>query len=357
MRSPWVGWLVATLAWGAVASAQTPRVPKDPKPKAEEAAVPESGERSDEAKAEEQKSNERPSLFGDPKKFTATSGWGGMGASMAQMGFARSMLIALPAVQEDLELTDEQKEELKAWGEAMRDRGQEMTKGMRDQARQPMSAGRFALDLPAMLNTMQSLMKENETGFGAILTAGQRKRLEQIAWQMEGITVLAKPEVAEAVKLHDHQFDRIQQILAQSKTRQVMYWMNQTRQMWTERSAARKESGQEAARTDEPARPPAPATAESDLEEDPVAKARKAEQEKRRKEQTARFEKMRTGSDEIQDSAVAEILKVLTPKQKRRFESLLGEPFDPERVTDGMVRTERARENGEGRSGTANREQ
>ena len=45
------------------------------------------------------------------------------------------------------------------------------------------------------------------------------------------------------------------------------------------------------------------------------------------------FTKFRDSSDQIHDATTAKILRVLDKKQRGRFEKLLGEPFDPSKLS------------------------
>jgi hypothetical protein len=291
--------------------------------------------------------------FGDASKFTRFGGWGGIGATMGQFGMARSMLIMLPAVQAELELTDEQKKALREWQEEMRDRGREMGEQMRAQGEQNMRQLNVAGALE-MIGRMNELMQENERGFGKILTAGQRKRLDQISLQMEGVTALARPDVAQRLKLTDEQLEQIQLIIAQSRFKQIGYWLGQANTMRNNRerdrdaenSADKPEAPSQSppadkedtdadskpASTKDNAPPRSRRTSDDDLEDADVAKRRKERRERMRKQ----FETMRAGADQIQDDTVQAILKVLVPRQRAAFDRLLGPPFDPTKALSGI---------------------
>jgi hypothetical protein len=53
----------------------------------------------------------------------------------------------------------------------------------------------------------------------------------------------------------------------------------------------------------------------------------------RRQAMEKQFASIRDQTDRIHDHAVREVLKVLTSRQRANFEKLLGEPFDPSRIT------------------------
>ncbi len=321
-------------------------------------------------------------LFGDPSRFNRFSGWGGIGGAMGQWGMGRSMMIMMPAVQEELELTIEQKEQLRKWQEIMRDRGREMGEQMRDQGREALSREGFNLgSIMGMMNSMTMILKENERGMARILDADQRRRLDQITMQMEGVTALARPEVAKAVRLNLIQSEQIQQILAQAKVGQIMYWVGNAQRMMPNRDRDRDGQNQPGGPnrlnpTQRPApaqtrtsRPEQPATAKDSTTSTDVARAttdtaknaeperepersdgdpsnaREAPANARRPDPAARqeamrqFEDLRSGADRLQYETVQRVLKVLTRRQRERFDKLLGEPFDPTRTNDGLLPT------------------
>ncbi len=294
--------------------------------------------------------------FGDPSKFTRFGGWGGIGSSMSQWGMARSMLIMMPAVQEELALTVEQKKALQDWMLEMRERGERMAQELRAQgeavSRQMNIGAAFE-----MLGRVNEIFQENEQGIARILTKGQRKRLDQIALQMEGVSALLRPEVAQVVQLNELQAERVQMILLQSKMRQMGYWLQQAMTMRTMRERSREtekpaghEGGDDA---NEPERDASTRTGadraersksdergarendEADSEDEDDEAAEQKRRSKRRQEFRKQFDRMRSGADEIQDDTVREVLKVLGPRQRAAFDKLLGPPFDPNKALSG----------------------
>lgn len=301
------------------------------------------------------------SFLGDPKRFTRLGGWGGMGGAMGQWGFGRSMLVMMPAVQEELELTDEQKQQLRDWSEQMRERGQEFARNMRRDAeagnveggQRPRMGLGDVTTIFRMMDQVGTLLRENEAGVARILKASQRKRLDQIALQMEGITALARPEVAQKIHLNEAQYARIQEILAAARARQVGFWMEQAIAMRGARDRERgdgeappaptaKGRGRRPARgqaRDASSRPGAARkeAAKSDPNAEAGGEGDEAQaQAARRRQFQERFDVMRQGADAIQEQTVREILRVLVPKQRTAFDRLLGEPFDPSKLDRGL---------------------
>ncbi|WP_169977962.1 Spy/CpxP family protein refolding chaperone [Tautonia rosea] len=299
-------------------------------------------------------------LFGETNRFNRFSGWGGIGGTMGQWGMNRSMLIMMPQVQQELALTDDQKLLLREWSLEMRDRGREMAEAMRPNRDEDDAPGRgfpSVGNVMGMMGMMTQILKENETGIAQILDKGQRRRLDQIALQMEGATALARPEVAQAVGLLPVQVEAIQQVLAQSRTQQVFYWIQQSTSMWGNRGrppgADANRAGTDPGPTARPRgrgrpAPPDPAAAppanrpssrsDEDGDDNPAARA---EREARFREQ---FEQLRSGSDQIQDRTVQEIMKILNRNQRQRFDKLLGPPFDPAALTFETRRPNEQRE-------------
>jgi hypothetical protein len=270
------------------------------------------------------------SPLGDPSRFTRMGGWGGMGAGMAQFGLAKAMMINMPAVQKELKLTEDQAKAIREWSDGLRKRGESM---FRRQAEAGNAADANKPDRPqgppqqggppnllGMLETITTITREGESGLAKILDKKQRARLTQIALQMEGVSALARPEVAEAIYLMPEQVEQIQEILAEAKTRQIGHFLTQGFAMRGRRDAPQPRPDQAKADTSK-ADPKA---------DDPEtqAKRRQADRERMRTE----FTKFRDGSDQIQDAATMKILRVLAKKQRERFDKLLGEPFDPAKL-------------------------
>ena len=122
-----------------------------------------------------------PNFFGDTSKFSRISGWGSFGNAMGQFGFAKSTLITMPPVQEELKLTAEQKEKLRLWQESMRKRGEEIGRSMREKSGNDPLRGSENLPIAARVMQFTSLIsqfsgmaRENETGLSKILNAPQR---------------------------------------------------------------------------------------------------------------------------------------------------------------------------------------
>ena len=90
--------------------------------------------------------------FGDASRFTRYGGWGGIGGAAGQWGFGRSMLVMMPAVQEELKLTDDQKQKLRDWSKQMRTQFEESGQELREQG----EAAVQRMDLGAVMRLMRA---------------------------------------------------------------------------------------------------------------------------------------------------------------------------------------------------------
>jgi hypothetical protein len=269
-------------------------------------------------------------FFGDPKKFTRFGGWGSFGNAMGQFGFARATLISIPPVQEELQLTEEQKKKIKDWQEGMRKKGQAMGKSMREKnGDDPLKAGdnqpiaSRIFQFTSMMEQFSSFVRENENGLAKILNAAQRKRLNQISLQMEGISALTRPEIAEALGLLDEEQEQIRQLLNQSRTQQMGTWIGSM--MTIRRPQKPGDDPKAGPSTTKPGEAPLASN-------DPQAEAKaKVAREKAMKQG---FETMRDRTDQIHAATVKEIVNLLTRSQRAKFEIMLGKPFDPKKVND-----------------------
>lgn len=296
-----------------------------------------------ETEAKDSATNVSRGFLGDPKKFTRLSGWGSMGGAMGQFGIAKSMLIMLPPVQEELKLTEKQKEELVRWSKDMQKRGESFGRSMREQGGDPMQQGDMPIaarivQFTSMMSKVSEMLKENENGFSRILTPNQRKRLNQISLQMEGIGALAKPEVAEVMNLTPDQEEAISLVLTRSRIGQMTTWIEQGQALASLRNRrSATETGKPSNSTpgEEPSdASPKPPDKEPSKEATPPAPGTSADKARIEREKAFRkqFETMREKADSVQDQMVRDLTKILTRRQRANFEKLLGPPFDPSKI-------------------------
>ncbi|MDX2037840.1 MAG: hypothetical protein SFX72_14410 [Isosphaeraceae bacterium] len=369
----WGSLLVCILGLSGVCRAQTPGSGRS--------AGTDESSRTPRSTAPSETSSDRPDrpvppirLFGDPSRFTRMGGWGGMAGTIGQFGMTKAMLVMMPGVQKELGIDDEQREKLEAWSRTFRERGETMARsaglspGGPPPGVDPAAAARggtgpnpveIGAQIYRMMNfmtTMNSFFREAEEAAAKILTKAQRKRLEQIALQMEGLSALAREDVARALNLDSGKSEMIRRILEEARTGQMTYWVGEMTKMALSRRdrGARGETtrpGQSETRTGgsevgaeaEAKTAPRPKTDAADAApkeapaadssktppDDPEEAKKKAERDARREQMRKRFEAMQQGSDAIQNAAVTRILRLLTTKQKTAFDRMLGEPFDP----------------------------
>ena len=323
----------------------------------DDAPLPKKPDSAAEKKAEE-KQEPRPGdgFFGDTRNFTKLSGWGSFGNAMGQFGFARTTLVMLPPVQEELKMTDAQKKKLQEWQESLRKKGEEMGRSMREKngddpfkaaENQPITAR--ITQFTTLMNQVSRFVRENEEGLAKVLNANQRKRLDQIALQMEGITALTRTEIADKLGLLPEQREEIDQIIARSRAQQMTTWVGSMMSMRNQRRNGEAAGNNEAPGNDAAAgngaTPAQPKAAKSDrptstrktspkAADDKATEARpdpqgRAEREKAMRQQ---FETMRSRTDQIHASAVKQISQILLRGQRIQFEGMMGPPFDPKKI-------------------------
>jgi hypothetical protein len=198
-------------------------------------------------------------------------------------------LLRLPAVQKELDLTERQKLEVARLGdetkaakkqvesaskEQAKDKAEEVPKGMPDPAREALEAQFFDLESRA------------DASLKKLLDARQRVRLSEIALQAEGPQAFLKPELIQALDLLEDQLDEIRAILGV------------VRQQQEQAKAIQKRS--------------------ADLGTFAVEKVSKEQQKIQ----------ARTTALKVGKRAMTEIGKVLSKKQRDKYNKLLGEPFN-----------------------------
>jgi len=120
---------------------------------------------------------------------------GRLGGPMLMLGLLRNQ-----QVQQELKLTDQQKQQLEQLGEQWR----EKMRGLRD------------LPPEERRQKGEGMRAEVEKQLATILNEQQMKRLKQIALQVEGYAALERPEIADQVGLTKEQRQKIRDILRQA---------------------------------------------------------------------------------------------------------------------------------------------
>jgi Spy/CpxP family protein refolding chaperone len=113
-------------------------------------------------------------------------------------------LLNNPQVQQELKLTEEQRDKVSALGEQLREKfrglGQEL-RGLSPEERE---------------KRVQAVNEEVEKELAKVLKKEQLQRLKQIALQVEGLAALARPEIAKQVGLTEGQQQQIREILREA---------------------------------------------------------------------------------------------------------------------------------------------
>jgi len=111
-------------------------------------------------------------------------------------------LITIPAVQEELKLTEEQKSKLQQVGQEIRQTMGQALQGLRD------------LSPEERQKKMQEFQAESVRKINAVLKEDQQKRLRQLVLQRQGVAIIAQDEeVAKQLKVTDDQKLKIRDIM------------------------------------------------------------------------------------------------------------------------------------------------
>ena len=213
--------------------------------------------------------------------------------------FARhseSLLLRNPEVEKELKITPEQKSQLAAVN-TERERWFERATREFQQGKQKLADNGAGPDQVQALARQQSeLAQERREDFDAalvkVLSAKQRERLAQIKLQAEGPMAFTRPEIQQRLNMDEEQVAMIGEIVAEG----------------------RAALSQEAALPPE-LRPARPLSAE--------------EREQLHSSQAYKTAvgKTRTAAIEVRERTMQAIAKVLTKKQRDKYQSMRGEPF------------------------------
>lgn len=282
----------------------------------------------------------------------------GGGGMMGGIATSPAFLMRSEAVQKEIKLTSEQKDKLKKAEEKQNDSRQKMFEDMRNQAQQGQQGqqgqpggrgGRGGFDFTAIRDAMEKLAKESETELSKILTADQRKRLAEIALQVEGpIAILNRQDIAKRLNLQQQQITKMNQVKQQADQKQ--------QEMRTQMMASMGFGGRGG-----PGGPggggfgrggaqPGQAGAPNQPQQGGRGGAPNMtaeERQKRTDEMRKSFDEMREQSTKLRDQLDAAILKLLTKRQADAFKKMNGEKFD----IDSIMETMQMGQGGPGRGG------
>jgi Spy/CpxP family protein refolding chaperone len=138
----------------------------------------------------------------------------GQGGGFGVGGAGVTQLVTNKSVQEELKVTDEQKEKLTKWSaEAsakQREKMQELFQG----------GGGDRPDPAKMQEAMAKMSAEQMEEVGKVLKDDQTKRLKQVMLQIQGVNAFATKPVQEGLKLTDDQKSTITEIIGAMRAEQ-----------------------------------------------------------------------------------------------------------------------------------------
>jgi Spy/CpxP family protein refolding chaperone len=192
---------------------------------------------------------------------------------MAGMGGGQNPVLILlsPAVQKELKLTDEQKNQVYILAQDSGKRARELFQNAMGPGGNPQ----------ANRAPMTELRKNNDRAIAKILKSAQKNRFEEIVLRSEGPMAAARPEIAKKLNVTSAQSQKIQVIMQQMM---VSHWQ----MMMMARQNGIDPNGPRGA--------------------------------------------LREQSATLRENAVQQIAKVLNRKQKDAFNAMLGEPFDLSKI-------------------------
>jgi hypothetical protein len=202
-------------------------------------------------------------------------------------------LVNHPAVQQELNLTDDQKAKLKDLASkrpavpaaaGARKPGPGSSKSATGSSRTKTPGGSNAQAARAAATSQQKQLDD-------VLNADQRKRLDQIVLQFEGPLAVARQDIAKKINLSSAQVKQVRSIVVEARTQLAQLG---------------------------PVIPP------------PAADPGQPDQSPER----AQFEQVRQAAEQLQQAAAASVTEVLKPAQKDAFNQLLGPTFDVSKLRD-----------------------
>jgi len=119
------------------------------------------------------------------------------------------MILLAPSVQKELKLTDDQKTKIYSMARTASQKGREMMRSMAS------SGG--GVNPQMMMQAGMQIRQETEQSIAKILDTKQKERLDQIVLRVEGPIAVARPEIAEKLRLNSTQNEKIQGIVMEMR--------------------------------------------------------------------------------------------------------------------------------------------
>lgn len=121
-------------------------------------------------------------------------------------------LLMMPEVQKELGITEQQRQQI---GQLMMEQREQM-QALMQQMRDATPEQRQQL--------MQQAMQKWDEGIGKILQPAQKSRLRELQLQAEGASALMRADVAKELNLSEEQRKKISDIVAQYRQKQMQLW-------------------------------------------------------------------------------------------------------------------------------------
>lgn len=165
---------------------------------------------------------------------TYAQGRGGGGGGMA--GMAGPGLIATPAVQKELKLTEEQIEKARSFAQEYRQKTQEsMAKleGLDGEERMKKATEMNMVNAKAGMKDVEGMLQPEQT-----------KRFKQIVFQARGVEALTDPEHSKTLKITKEQADKVKNLLddQRAEIREAMQDSGNDRQVGMQKANAIRKS-------------------------------------------------------------------------------------------------------------------
>jgi Spy/CpxP family protein refolding chaperone len=222
-------------------------------------------------------------------------------------------LLTAAAIQEELKLTADQKAQIKRVVDRLARKRQELiaewnkqlsrnrnalgVNGQPGQSPQE-DAGAQPASGSAMVEILETTRAEADALIAGILKRTQRERLDEIELRRQGVLAVLRPDIAEKLNIGPDQQEQLEMVMTEARD-EVLQFI-QTRRQAILRNAT------------------------PDGRVDPKAMRARAESP----EGKAEITQVHQRGKQIQDRTIREIVKVLTKRQRQRFNAMLGKPFD-----------------------------
>jgi hypothetical protein len=155
--------------------------------------------------------------FAATVSYAQPPGGGGF-RGMGGMGMPAGMLLAMPEVQKELGVTDEQKPKVEEIRSGIQEEMQSARSGIDFQALQDMSQEERTAKMAELRTKTEEIGKQSNAKLEKVLDEKQMKRLKQLQLQREGAAAFARPAISTKLALTDDQKEKIKTIMEEART-------------------------------------------------------------------------------------------------------------------------------------------